>query len=136
MSTYSETHDGLERVLTGYSSLTQALARSDRHGALQVFAIVGLATAVAAALTAWLVAPIEGEIAYQWIGAWTLAVLAMLVFLRATAALFDWLPPAWAKFKLAYRYRLEDERLFELARWDHRLRDEIQAIRSRDQTDR
>ncbi len=136
MSTYSETHDGLERVLTGYTSLSRALARDDRQNALQIFAIVGLATAVAAGLTAWWVAPIEGEIAYQWIGAWTLAVLAMLVVLRAAVALAAWFPPAFARFKQAYRNRIEDERLFELAQWDHRLREEIQAIRSRDQTDR
>jgi apolipoprotein N-acyltransferase len=136
MSTYSETHDGLERVLTGYTSLSQALARNDRQSAVQVFAIVGLATAVAAGLTAWWVAPIEGEIAYQWIGAWTLAVLAMLVAFRTASALVAWFPPAFTRFRLAYRNRIEDERLFELARWDHRLREEIQAIRSRDQTDR
>ena len=136
MSTYSETHDGLERVLTGFSSLSHALSRSNKQGSLQVFAIVGLSTSVAAALTAWWVAPIEGEIAYQWIGAWTLAVLAMLFVIRAASAVFAWAPPAWTHLKQAYHARVQDERLYELAQRDHRLRDEIHAIRSRDQTDR
>lgn len=136
MSTYSETHDGLERVTAGLSSLSSALSSSNKQSSLHVFAVVGLSTSVAAALTAWWVAPIEGEIAYQWIGAWTLAVLGMLTLMRATAAIYASATPALTRFKTAYRNRLQDERLFELAQWDYRIRDEINAIRSRDQTDR
>ncbi len=93
MSTHSETHDGLERVLTGFSSLSRAVSRSNQENSLQVFAFVGLTTSVAAALTAVWVAPIEGEIAYQWIGAWTLAVLGMLLVLRTASSVFSWAAP-------------------------------------------
>lgn len=135
MSSYSHTHDGVERVISGMQSISNSFKRNERNAAPQVFVVVGLLTAAVAAVTAWWVAPIEGGIAYQWIGAWTLAVLAVLAVIRITHETVGSLPlilSGWAK---AYRARRDDERLLELAQWDHRLADEIRAVRWRNQTD-
>lgn len=136
MSTYATTHDGLERVISGVDSLKVALSRSSGDGAVQLFAFAGLLTAAAAALTAWWVSPIEGGIAYEWIGIWTLAVLAVLGMVRLVGAAIAWIPGMASNAARAYWASVADERLRAVAQWDYRIADEIRAIRSRDQNDR
>jgi hypothetical protein len=135
MSTYSNTHDGVERIISGMQTISSSFARDERNAAPQIFVVVGLLTAAAAALTAWWVAPIEGGIAYQWIGVWTLAVLGVLALTRIAYATLSNAPQILSGWAKAYRARRDDERLMELAKWDHRLADEIRVIRWRNQTD-
>lgn len=136
MTTYSETHQGLERVLAGFGIIGTALSRTYRDGALQLFVVIGLATAAAATATAWLVAPIEGAVVYEWIGVWTLVVMSVLVLARTAAAVARWAPGALSQANRNYLERWREERLLALARQDYRVAQEIRAIRSRDQSDR
>lgn len=135
MSNFSTTHDGLERVLSGVDTVRDALTQNSANGALQLFTFVGLLTAAAAAVTAWWVAPIEGSVAYEWIGVWTLVVLAVLGISRIVTAAAAWIPGAASEASKAYWASVADERLRAVAQWDYRVADEIRAIRSRDQID-
>lgn len=87
MTTYSPTHEGLERVLEGSRVLSDAVGPTRSLRTLPLVLLTGIVTAVVAAiahrLDDWF---IEGS-TREWLALWALGALVSVVFARTAVRL-------------------------------------------------
>jgi uncharacterized membrane protein len=129
MSTNRVSHDGLDRVVDGFSNVKTSLPRLYRNGPIRLFLIVALA--VATVTTGLWVRSIDGADADDWLAARLLFVVLVLGITWMLSALAAKVSFGFAGWATAWRAAREDERLVELAKSDYRLADEIRVFRSR-----
>ena len=132
MATHRVTHDGLDRVVEGYSNAKRTLPRFARNSPWWLFLIVLFAVIAASAVTRSWVHSMDGAAADEWLGirvTFVLLVVGITVLLSTVAS---YLGNASAKWRASWRAARDDQRLVELAKWDHRLAQEIRFFRSRD----
>lgn len=132
MATHSVTHDGLDRVVDGYSSAKRTLPSFARNSPWWLFLIVVLAVIAASAVTRTWVQSIEGAAANEWLGVRVTFVLLVVGITVLLSTVASYLASASAKWRASWRAARDDQRLVELAKWDHRLAQEIRFFRSRD----
>jgi uncharacterized membrane protein len=131
MSTKRVSHDGLDRVVDGFSNVKTSLPRLYRNGPIRLFLIVTLAVAAATVTTGLWVQSIDGANADDWLAARLLFVVLVLGITWLLSALAAKVSMGFAGWATAWRAAREDERLVELAKSDYRLADEIRVFRSR-----
>ncbi len=133
MTTFSTTHEGLERVLEGSRVLSDAVGPTRSLRTLPLVLLTGIVTAVVAAvahrLDDWFV---DGS-TREWLALWALGALVALVFARTAARLGGAILAAGHRLSARAARRRIDREFLAALESDPRLLSDWRAARDRAQ---
>ena len=126
MTTYSTTHDGLERVLEGADVLRHSVGPAKGMRIGPTIVLTGMVAAVVV-----LADRMFGDgFAREWIALWALSVVAALLLAKAAFALTAWLVRSEHGLVARWRRAADERRFRELAAMDHRVMEEFRIAKS------
>jgi fructose-specific phosphotransferase system IIC component len=131
MSSHSYTHPGVERFERAVSAVSEATRPAALARTLPIVLLTGIVSAVVAAAIRWFGIRIDAGFALEWVVAWAIALIAVVVFARAAYATSGWFIRATRQYAAERRRRRQDEQLMDLAHHDPRVMAEIRAAQAR-----
>ena len=131
MNSQSYTHDGLERLQRGVDAVSRSVEPASTSRSLPIILLTGLVSAVVAGATRWLGSHLDDGFALEWIVAWAIALITIVVFAKGVFAASGWLLAASRRSAADRRLRRQDAQLMELAHHDPRVLAEIRAAQCR-----
>lgn len=131
MSSYSTTHDGLERVLEGTRVLTHAVGPTRSLRTVPLIVLTGIVTAVVAVASRQFADAMPDGFTGEWLATWALGAFAALVFARTSARIAYSLVHAAHRFSGRLAQSHAEQAFLEAARHDPRMIADLRAAQSR-----
>ncbi len=131
MTTYSTTHDGLERVLEGAEALRESVgpARGMRIGPTVV--LTGMVAAVVVVADRLFGEAFGNGFTTEWIALWALSAGAALLLAKAAFRLAGWLARSEDGFVARWKRVEEVRRIMSIAQYDPRILEDFEAAKRR-----
>jgi len=130
MTTYSTTHDGLERVLEGADVLRHSVGPAKGMRIAPTIVLTGMVAAVVVLADRMFGEMFGDGFAREWIALWALSVVAALLLAKAAFALTAWLVRSEHGLVARWRRAADERRFRELAAMDHRVMEEFRIAKS------
>lgn len=131
MTTYSTTHDGLERVLEGADVLRHSVGPVKGMRIAPTIVLTGMVAAVVALADRWFGEMFSDGFTHEWIALWVLSVAAALLLAKSAFALTAWMVRSEHGLVARWRRAADERRFRDLLASDHRVMDEYRIARSR-----
>ncbi len=131
MSTFSTTHEGLERVLEGTRTLSQAVGPTRSLRAVPLVVLTGIVAAVVVLASRLFGDQIPDGFTPEWLALWALGAFAAVLFARVSAKIGHRLIHATQGWAGQIRRSQEEAALMAVARQDPRVLADLRAAQSR-----
>ena len=131
MTTYSTTHEGLERIVDGAQAVSRIVGPARGMRLLPTFVLTGFVAGTVAVITHKFGDLFGDGVTAEWLSLWVLASLAILLFAKTAMSLSTWLVKL-SKRTVAYLQQMEEAAYLESElRRDPRLRADFIAAKLR-----
>lgn len=131
MTTYSTTHEGLERIVDGAHAVSRIVGPARGMRMLPTFVLTGFVAGAVAVITHKFGDLFGDGLTAEWLSLWVLASLAILVFAKTAMSLSFWLGRQSKRFVAYMQQEQEAAYLESELRRDPRLRADFIAAQLR-----
>ena len=131
MTTYSTTHEGLERMVDGAQAVSRIVGPARGMRLLPTFLLTGFVAGAVAVVTHRFGDLFGDGLTAEWFSLWVLASLAILVFAKTAMSLSVWLAKFWKRTVVHWEQMQATAHLESELRRDPRLRADFVAAQLR-----
>ncbi|MBP8306442.1 MAG: hypothetical protein KAY46_04210 [Burkholderiaceae bacterium] len=131
MSSYSTTHEGLERVLEGTRALSHSVGPTRSLRAVPLIVLTGIVTAVVALTSRQFADAMPDGFTGEWLATWAVGAFAALVFARTSARIAYAIVHAAHRFSGRLAQSHAEREFLAAARRDPRMISDLRAAQSR-----